>query len=207
MAWASAKGVNTEIIYKHIGINYDTCHFALQYEDASTALKALTDAGLRISKVHLSSALEIDLTEPNSLDQIKQFDEPTYLHQVMINDGSGNIARFKDIDEALNHKSQIANLKSAKARIHFHIPLHAEPKAPFSSTIQHTIDTLHYLQQNPDTCAHLETETYTWGVLPDELQAPIEDQLTQEHLWVLQASLGGQEPGSEEHTCGGSCSH
>lgn len=135
--------------------------------------------------MHLSNALEIDLTKSSDIEQIKQFDEPTYLHQVMIKNEPGAILRFKDIDEALNHKSQITNHKSYVARIHFHIPLHAQPKSPFSSTIQHTINTLHYLQQNPDTCNHLEMETYTWGVLPDELQAPIEDQLTQEHVWVL----------------------
>ena len=188
MQWAADKNYDTNIIYKHIGINYDTCHFALQYEGATTALTTLTDAGLRISKVHLSNALELDLSEPNSLDIIKQFDEPTYLHQVMIKDESGNITRFKDIENALNHKSQISNHQSSLARIHFHIPLHAEPEAPFSSTIQHTIDTLHYLSQHPETCSHLEMETYTWGVLPDELQAPIEDQLTQEHLWVLEVT-------------------
>ena len=104
----------------------------------------------------------------------------------MIQDATQNITRFKDIDNALEQKSQLSDLKSSKARIHFHIPLHAEPKAPFSSTIQHTIDTLNYLHENPEVCEHLEMETYTWGVLPDELQAPIEDQLTQEHLWVLQ---------------------
>ena len=28
--WATAKNLSIEIIYKRIGINYDTCHFALQ---------------------------------------------------------------------------------------------------------------------------------------------------------------------------------
>ncbi len=186
--WASSKKLSSEIIYTRIGINYDTCHFALQYEDAATALKALTDAGLRISKVHLSNALEIDLTESNHIDLIAKFDEPTYLHQVMIQDSTGKVSKHKDIQDALSpdHRSQITDHQSCKARIHFHIPLHAEPKSPFSSTIQHTIDTLHYLTEHPDTCSHLEMETYTWGVLPDELQAPIEDQLTAEHLWVLE---------------------
>jgi hypothetical protein len=194
--WAINKKLGLNIIYKRIGINYDTCHFALQYEDAATALKSLTDAGLRISKVHLSNALEIDLTPTegspaiagNNLDLIKKFDEPTYLHQVMIQDSTGKVSKYKDIKDALStdHRSLITD-HARTARIHFHIPLHAEPQAPFNSTIQHTIDTLHYLTDHPDTCTHLEMETYTWGVLPDELQAPIEDQLTAEHLWVLEA--------------------
>ncbi len=182
-AWAEAKNFPTDIIYQHIGINYDTCHFALQYEDAATALKTLTDAGLRISKIHLSNALELKLTDDNSLEKIKKFNEPTYLHQVIIKDDSGKITRFKDIENALANTTHQA---PSTARIHFHIPLHAAPKAPFTSTIQHTIDTLNYLKVNPSTCQHLEMETYTWGVLPDDLQIPIDDQLTQEHLWVLE---------------------
>ena len=180
--WASAKELSTDTIYKRLGINYDTCHFALQYEDAHTALSSLTSAGLRISKVHLSNALEVDLANSENLELIQKFDEPTYLHQVMTKDAAGNVSKFKDVEDALSttHPSAV------KARIHFHIPLHAAPEAPFSSTIQHTIDTLKYLSTNPDTCSHLEMETYTWGVLPDELQAPIEDQLTAEHLWVLE---------------------
>ena len=180
--WASAKELSTDAIYKRLGINYDTCHFALQYEDAHTALNSLTSAGLRISKVHLSNALEVDLANSENLELIQKFDEPTYLHQVMTQDAAGNVSKFKDVEDALSttHPSAV------KARIHFHIPLHAAPEAPFSSTIQHTIDTLKYLSTNPDTCSHLEMETYTWGVLPDELQAPIEDQLTAEHLWVLE---------------------
>jgi len=188
-AWAESKNLPTDIIYKRIGINYDTCHFALQYEEAHTALKSLTEAGLRISKIHLSNALEINLTDPNNIDLIRKFDEPTYLHQVMIQDNENNITKHKDIVNAL---AQITSQTSPipptaqRARIHFHIPLHAEPESPFSSTIQHTKDTLSYLKKHPETCHHLEMETYTWGVLPDELQAPIEDQLTSEHLWVLE---------------------
>ena len=30
-----------------------------------------------------------------------------------------------------------------------------------------------------------EIETYTWGVLPDSLQIPIEDQIAKEYAWVL----------------------
>ncbi len=187
--WATSKNLPLGIIYRRIGINYDTCHFALQYEDADIALKTLTEAGLRISKVHLSSALELELTESNNLDLIKKFDEPTYLHQVMIRDSTGKVSKHKDIKDALNtdHHSLLTD-HPRTARIHFHIPLHAEPEAPFRSTIQHTIDTLRYLRAHPDTCSHLEMETYTWAVLPAELQAPIEDQLTAEHLWVLETA-------------------
>mgnify|MGYP000262381533 CR=1 FL=1 len=247
--WAVDRGLDTDIIYQHIGINYDTCHFALQYEDAATALNSLTQTGLRISKIHLSNAIEINASSEEALEAIKAFEEPTYLHQVMVK-GGDTIERYRDLpeffeaedkgerikgkvvhdeaaDDGCQHDEKSAarrhshglpqdasatftaddqrmskanasnkqvqataddreGVQALTARVHFHIPLHAQPSAPLGSTIQHTIDTLEYLKQNPDTCTHLEMETYTWGVLPDELQVPIEQQLTQEHLWVLE---------------------
>jgi len=126
----------------------------------------------------------------------------------MIQDGSSNITRFKDVEDALqDHQANPSVDTSRTARIHFHIPLHSQPKEPFKSTIDHTINTLNYLKLHPETCSHLEMETYTWGVLPDELQAPIEDQLTQEHLWVIETMLDSNSIDSQEHTCGDTCNH
>ena len=42
---------------EHLGVNYDACHFAVQYEDPLETLQTLQAAGIRISKLHLSSAL------------------------------------------------------------------------------------------------------------------------------------------------------
>ena len=44
-------------LLKYIGVNYDTCHLAVEFEEAADALGGLRDAGIRISKLHLSSAL------------------------------------------------------------------------------------------------------------------------------------------------------
>ena len=195
--WAEDKNKPSDIITNHIGVNYDTCHFALQFENATTALTDLTEMGIRISKIHLSNALEIDLSSENALEIIKGFDEPTYLHQVIVRAADGRLSRFPDIPDFLASETT-----SGTARIHFHIPLHAQPESPLSSTIQHTRDTLHYLAHHPEMCAHLEMETYTWDVLPPELQSPIEEQLTKEHLWVLESQGITFE---YSHSCGDHC--
>jgi hypothetical protein len=45
---------------------------------------------------------------------------------------------------------------------------------------------LDLLAANPGMCTHLEMETYTWEVLPDELKhADVVDQLTAEYAWTL----------------------
>ncbi|MCP5535672.1 MAG: metabolite traffic protein EboE [Akkermansiaceae bacterium] len=180
-----------ELIKRRIGINYDTCHFALEFDDCHRSLAALRDAGLRISKVHLSSALEFDPTSEEALEKIRDFDEPTYLHQVIVQGHNGKLARFKDLPEYLVTRSDKAPTPDArilsadeKGRIHFHIPLYAQPEPPLASTQDHARDALAYFQQHPNFCRHFEIETYTWGVLPGALQIPVEDQIAREYEWV-----------------------
>ena len=56
-------------------------------------------------------------------------------------------------------------------RVHFHVPLHAPPGGGLGDTRNHVLQTLDWLQENPDSCHHLEMETYTWEVLPEELRS------------------------------------
>lgn len=183
---------NPELVKRRIGINYDTCHFALEFNDCHPSLDALRSAGLRISKVHLSSALAFDPAAADALSAIHAFDEPTYLHQVITRDDQGELTRFKDLPgffAALDTRSIQLNT-TRDARIHFHIPLYAQPEAPLASTQDHAVDALAYLKKHPGFCSHFEIETYTWGVLPDSLQIPIEDQIAKEYAWVIQHPNG-----------------
>ena len=174
----------SQVTKRRIGINYDTCHFALEFDDCFSSLDALRAAGLRISKVHLSSALEFDPSCQQAIDAISAFDEPTYLHQVIVRHQDKTLTRFKDLPDFL--QSSIFSLQSAaKGRIHFHIPLYAKPDPPLGSTQQHAIEAIDYLKKHPDFCRHFEIETYTWGVLPEDLQIPIEDQIAREYAWAI----------------------
>ncbi len=182
--WCADRDLPTERLTKHIGINYDTCHFALEFDDCHTSLKALTDAGLRISKIHLSNALSFDPQNPAALEAIRQFDEPTYLHQVILN--TTPLTRFKDLPDFFSsfktHHSPLTT--PCEARCHFHVPLYSEPLEPLGSTLDHAEAALSYLKDHPETCPHLEIETYTWGVLPKQLQKPLTDQIAAEYDWV-----------------------
>lgn len=173
-----------EQIKRRIGINYDSCHFALQYEDPRSSLGALTAAGLRISKVHLSAAVALDPRVPGSLDSIRRFDEPTYLHQVIERHPDGRLTRHADLPDGL--AAHAAGSDAEQWRVHFHIPLDAQPDPPLRSTRQHAIDTLAWCREHPGACTHFEIETYTWGVLPAELHREVEDQIAAEYRWVLQ---------------------
>jgi len=169
---------NANLVRRRIGINYDTCHFALEFEDCQESLEAFKNAGLRISKIHLSNALSFDPRNPESLAAIREFDEPTYLHQVILN--TEPLTRLKDLPDF-----QDTPETATEGRVHFHIPLYSEPLEPIGSTLDHAQAALSYLKEQPETCPHLEIETYTWGVLPSHLQKPLTDQISAEYEWVL----------------------
>lgn len=172
---------NSEALGRRIGLNYDTCHFAIEYDEAAASLDALQQAGIRLSKIHLSSAPTLDPRDSKAIKAIEPFDEPTYFHQVIGRGSDGSTTRFIDLPYFLDAPKD----EFEEARVHFHIPLDAEPAAPLKSTLPHVIDTLAWCREHPEACQHFEIETYTWGVLPGALQRPVEEQIAGEYGWVL----------------------
>jgi sugar phosphate isomerase/epimerase len=178
-----AEAPDSGIIRRRIGVNYDACHFALEYEDAANSLDALVAEDIRISKIHLSSALAFDPDDRAAIDAIRAFDEPVYFHQVLLRGAGGGITRFPDLPDFLTVHDPAAG--HVEARVHFHIPLDAEPAPPLRSTRSHAREVLAWCRAHAGACGHFEIETYTWGVLPPELQRPVEEQIAGEYRWVF----------------------
>ena len=185
----------------HLGVNYDACHLAIEFEEPAAALDRLHRAGIRLSKVHLSAALRAWPT-PASLPALRAFAEDNYLHQVIVRERGGGLRRHRDLPEAIAAAAQARDAAGEEWRIHFHIPLHADPRAlgaapattgagaasglPLASTRDHLTGVLDWLTAAPDRCRHFEMETYTWEVLPAELkQREVVDQLADEYEWTL----------------------
>lgn len=180
----------------YLGINYDCCHLAVEFEQPGDSLDRLTRAGIRISKLHLSSALRVTPDEAGRA-ALAAFNEPVYLHQVVAGDpATGTVYRRSiDLPDALAEPA--SGRDGEEWRVHFHVPLHAAPGEPFGDTRDHLLGALDWLQKNPGACEHLEMETYTWEVLPPGLRLSIEDQLVREYAWTLAACAerGLAEPG------------
>jgi hypothetical protein len=165
---------------EHLGVNYDTCHFAVEFEEPQNALPCLVHHGIKISKIHLSSALKTRPTD-EARQALAGFADDVYLHQVVARDASGNRTIYRDLPEALADNSP-----AEEWRIHFHVPLHAPAAPPFENTNDHLLGVLDLLGTNPQLCSHLEMETYTWEVLPPELKSlNVVDQLAAEYDWTL----------------------
>src|ERR1035437_8633242 len=92
-----AEHKNDPRLGEHLGVNYDPCHFAVEFEEPHTALNSLHAAGIKISKLHLSSALKISPT-PAARAELKKFADDVYLHQVIARDQSGHRTIYRDLD-------------------------------------------------------------------------------------------------------------
>ena len=184
-----AEHPNDPRLTEHLGVNYDTCHFAVEFEEPENSLGCLLQRGIKISKLHLSSALKVRPTR-EVREALVAFADDIYLHQVVVSRGDGQRLIYRDLDEALAgeplEEDEQESVEAGEWRIHFHIPLHSPPTALFDNTSDHILGVMDLLAANPGICTHLEMETYTWEVLPKELKdRDVVDQLVAEYDWTL----------------------
>ncbi|CAL9655053.1 hypothetical protein SUDANB15_06732 [Streptomyces sp. enrichment culture] len=165
---ADAIGPLSALPGDRIGICVDTCHLATSFEDPDTALGDLTRAGVSVVKSQLSAALHAERPRlPEVRAALAAFAEPRFLHQTRTLTPAG-LRGTDDLDEALTGD---ALPDDAPWRAHVHVPLHAAPAAPLTSTLPVLKDVLARLAGGPHPLTrHLEVETYTWQALPPGLR-------------------------------------
>ncbi|MBI4662074.1 MAG: metabolite traffic protein EboE [Verrucomicrobia bacterium] len=170
---------------RHLGVNYDTCHLAVEFEEPQDVIGQFQRHGIKISKIHFSSALRVRPTA-EARQALTAFADDVYFHQVIARREDGTLTRYRDLDAALTRHSALRTPQSEEWRIHFHIPLHSRPTAHFENTSDHLLGVMDALQANPALCSHLEMETYTWEVMPPEMKnRSVVDQLVAEYDWCL----------------------
>ncbi|MEU2280411.1 metabolite traffic protein EboE [Streptomyces sp. NPDC013178] len=172
---ADALAPLTAVGHHRIGVCVDICHLATSFEDPHTALDALTAARVPVVKSQLSAALHAEHPRlPAVREALAAFDEPRFLHQTRTLTAAGPHGT-DDLGEAL---AGDALPDTAPWRAHFHVPLHAAPAAPLTSTLPVLKSALTRLVggSHPLT-RHLEVETYTWQALPPELRPRARAQL------------------------------
>jgi sugar phosphate isomerase/epimerase len=169
----------------HIGVCFDCCHFAVEFEDPSAALDAFAAAGVQIGRVQLSSAL--DVTVPAGRDaaaavaaRLRPFADTTYLHQTVMLDGVA-LGRYPDLAPALD---ALDGHEARRLRTHFHVPLFTAQYDGLASTQPYVRTVLDEVRARRCT-THLEIETYTWDVLPGPLKLDLGESIAREYEWVL----------------------
>ena len=169
----------------HIRICYDVCHFAVVYEKPAEVFAALASEGIKIGKIQISAALKLQL--PESMQERQEaamlfspFVESTYLHQVVARDAQGNLTSYPDLPAAL----ESLPLSAAREwRTHFHVPVFLDSYGQLASTQQDILLVLDFIKKEKVT-NHLEVETYTWEVLPKDIQLELGHSIIRELRWV-----------------------
>ncbi|MDQ6479705.1 metabolite traffic protein EboE [Dyadobacter sp. LHD-138] len=171
-----------ETVLHYIRLCYDICHAAVAFEEPGDILKRINEVGIKVGRIQVSSALKVDFSKDPQVkyEAIKAFDEPVYLHQVVAQTADGGKKYYPDIPEAL---ADYQEGEQKEWRVHFHVPLFIASYGALDSTRDAIVKTLAIHKEKPFAPC-LEVETYTWGVLPEDMQKPIGESIVREMEWV-----------------------
>lgn len=165
-----------------LGVCLDACHAAVNFLSPTGELARLKDAGIPVFKIHISAGLiAMEGEGAGAREMLAEFDEDTYLHQTRIADAGGAVARFDDLPAAL------ASGLDGEWRVHFHVPLHWEGTRELGSTAA-DLDA-GFMRAAIESGAHLEVETYTFGVMPGRTE-DVDESVAREVLWAAERLKG-----------------
>ncbi len=177
--WQQA-GAKERLVREHLGLCYDVCHQAVEFESISESIVSLEAAGIRINKVQISCAVQLD--DPNSnregREALRHFVEPRYLHQTFARGRTG-IAAVPDLTTSLLDAPPAKFADAECWRVHFHVPVDAERMGPLATTRPAVVEALAAIAKLTDA-PHLEVETYTWNVLPGSQSVDLVEGLERE---------------------------
>ena len=166
---------------RHLGVVFDICHQAVEYEDIAASLQKLVDACIPIFKLQEAAALHVPEVTQAAVDTLKRYAKTIYLTQTMER-RDGRVNRFLNLDDA------IAAFEKAPGprewRVHIHVPVFLDDLGPFRTTRFAIADALRFHKAKP-LSRQLEIETYTWDMLPENLKTgDIVDYICREIEWV-----------------------
>jgi hypothetical protein len=158
-----------------LGVCYDCCHQAVEFESPAESLSLLKTAGIPIAKVQVSSALAVAGSDAQLLSP---FVEQCYLHQVVIRHQNGALSRYVDLPQALNRHP---GTSGDEWRCHFHVPIFQQTFAGLGTTHDFLEECLPLFAEG----VLFEVETYTWEVLPPKLRCgSVGESIVRELCWL-----------------------
>ena len=167
---------------RHLGIVYDICHQAVEYEDITASLQKLVDAGVPIFKLQEAAALYVAEVTQGAVDTLKRYAKTIYLTQTL-EKRNGKLNRYLNVDDAIAAFERDPG-GPREWRTHIHVPVFLDDLGQFRTTRFAIEDALRFHKKEP-LSRHLEVETYTWDMLPDSLKTgDIVDYVCRELDWV-----------------------
>src|ERR1700682_2330326 len=183
------------LLRRHLGICYDVCHGSVEYEDTVAALDRLLAAGIAIPKIQLSTAMRIPAMTKDLINAVMRYNDGVYLHQSIVRSGE-NLSRHVDLPDAVTAFGE--GQADGEWRIHCHVPVFLADLGEISSTRSAIVAPLAARRQRTRS-SHLEVETYTWDVLPDNVRTGSKSaDIAREIAFCRQGLVGWIRP-SREH--------
>ncbi|MGD8809065.1 MAG: metabolite traffic protein EboE [Gammaproteobacteria bacterium] len=191
LALSQATGLSSaaaeEALHDHLGMVYDICHQAVEFEDIGQSLQALADAGIPVFKLQEAAAVQVPEVGPAQIEALRRFADTVYLTQT-VERRDGRITRYLNLEDAFAAYERDPGPR--EWRIHFHVPVFLEDLGDFRTTRFAIEEALRFHKANK-LSPHLEIETYTWDVLPDHLKTgDIVDYVEMELDWVKGQLVG-----------------
>ncbi len=166
---------------KHLGLVYDICHQAVEFEDISASLAALVKAGIPIFKLQEAAALRTPVVTQELVDALTPFADTVYLTQT-VEKRDGKLTRYLNLEDAFAAWKKDPGPR--EWRTHFHVPVFLDDLGMFKTTRFAIEEALRFHKATP-VSTQLEIETYTWDVLPANLKTgDINDYVVRELEWV-----------------------
>lgn len=151
-------------VRRHLGVCLDLCHAAVEFESPVDSLRSLRAAGIAVPKVQLSAGLRLPQVGGDAIARLRAFDDGVFLHQVVERVGD-ELRRYEDLGQAFESFAQSGGER--EWRVHFHVPIFRADLDPFGTTRDFVEAVLQEHRRAP-VSDHLEVETYTFGVLPEQ---------------------------------------
>jgi sugar phosphate isomerase/epimerase len=154
----------------HVGVNFDLAHQLVEFENLADSIARLQAAGILITKIHVSNAVEMPVLKPFYQDSI-------YLHQTTGAGVDGKRAWF-----SLDWPETEPPKHLHKFRIHYHLPVcELAENSTLPEVERFLINTLPTIPSSIPAIV----ETYTW---PQQLRGQdcLMDNICAELKWVLE---------------------
>jgi len=173
---------------RHVGIVFDICHQAVEYEEMSESLGKLVAAGVPILKLQEAAALHVPEVNDEAVDELWRYADTIYLTQTLERRNGGSLTYYLNVEDAI--AAWEADPGPREWRVHIHVPVFLDDLGAFNSTRFAITEALEVHRRTP-LSRHLEIETYTWDMLPDEIKTgDIVDYVCRELEWVKGQLVG-----------------
>jgi hypothetical protein len=168
---------------RHLGMVYDICHQAVEYEDIGASLQKLADNGIPVFKLQEAAAMRVPSVTREIVEAMRPFAETVYLTQT-VEKRNGQLNRYLNLEDAFA-AFEADPTGQREWRTHVHVPVFLDRIGEHFHTTRFAIEDALKFHKKNKLSPQLEIETYTWDVLPDSMKTgSIVDYVQRELDWV-----------------------